>query len=70
MAVTHSQPLTHAVPKVTAQPLAEVPAMESALTGKGQATIPKVFLEYLGFNPHDRLKFLMHSDGSVVLLPK
>ena len=44
--------------------------MESALTGKGQATIPKVFLEYLGFNPHDRLKFLMHSDGSVVLLPK
>jgi AbrB family looped-hinge helix DNA binding protein len=44
--------------------------MESALTSKGQATIPKVIREHLGLKPGDRLKFFMHPDGSVVLLPK
>ncbi len=44
--------------------------MESAITGKGQATIPKAIREYLGLQPGDRVKFFIHPDGSVVLLPK
>ena len=44
--------------------------MESAITSKGQATIPKSIREHLGLKPGDRLKFLMHPNGSVVLLPK
>lgn len=45
-------------------------AMESAITIKGQATIPKEVREYLGLKPGDRLKFFLHPDGTVVLLPK
>jgi len=44
--------------------------MESAITVKGQATIPKVIREHLGLKPGDRLKFFFHPDGTVVLLPK
>ena len=44
--------------------------MESAITTKGQATIPKVIREHLGLKPGDRLKFFIHPDGGVVLLPK
>ncbi len=44
--------------------------MESAITTKGQATIPKAVREHLGLKPGDRVKFFMHPDGSVVLLPK
>ena len=44
--------------------------MESAITAKGQATIPKAIREHLGLKPGDRVKFFMHPDGSVVLLPK
>ena len=44
--------------------------MESAITFKGQATIPKAIREHLGLKPGDRLKFFMHPDGTVVLLPK
>jgi antitoxin PrlF len=44
--------------------------MESAITVKGQATIPKEIREYLGLKPGDRLKFFLHPDGTVVLLPK
>jgi antitoxin PrlF len=44
--------------------------MESAITVKGQATIPKPIREHLGLNPGDRVKFFVHPDGSVVLLPK
>jgi len=44
--------------------------MESAITVKGQSTIPKKIREYLGLKPGDRLKFFLHPDGSVVLLPK
>ena len=44
--------------------------MESAITSKGQATIPKLIREHLGLKPGDRLKFFMHPNGSVVLLPK
>jgi antitoxin PrlF len=44
--------------------------MESAITVKGQATIPKAIREHLHLKPGDRVKFFLHSDGSVVLLPK
>lgn len=44
--------------------------MESAITTKGQATIPKAIRDHLGLKPGDRLKFFVHPDGSVVLLPK
>jgi AbrB family looped-hinge helix DNA binding protein len=44
--------------------------VESAITTKGQATIPKAVREHLGLKPGDRVKFFMHPDGSVVLLPK
>jgi antitoxin PrlF len=44
--------------------------MESAITTKGQATIPKAIREHLRLKPGDRIKFFVHPDGSVVLLPK
>ena len=44
--------------------------MESAITIKGQATIPKAIRDHLGLKPGDRVKFFVHPDGSVVLLPK
>lgn len=44
--------------------------MESAITSKGQATIPKAIREHLRLKPGDRVKFFVHPDGSVVLLPK
>jgi antitoxin PrlF len=44
--------------------------MESAITIKGQATIPKSIREHLGLQAGDRVKFFVHPDGSVVLLPK
>jgi AbrB family looped-hinge helix DNA binding protein len=44
--------------------------MDSAITVKGQATIPKQIREHLGLKPGDRVKFFVHPDGSVVLLPK
>ena len=44
--------------------------MESAITVKGQATIPKPIREHLGLQPGDRVKFFVHPDGTVVLLPK
>lgn len=44
--------------------------MESAITVKGQATIPKAIREHLRLKPGDRVKFFFHPDGSVALLPK
>jgi antitoxin PrlF len=44
--------------------------MESAITVKGQATIPKAIRRHLRLKPGDRVKFFVHPDGSVVLLPK
>ena len=44
--------------------------MESALSVKGQATIPKAIREHLRLKPGDRVKFFVHPDGSVVILPK
>jgi len=44
--------------------------MDSAITSKGQATIPKPIRDHLRLKPGDRVKFFVHPDGSVVLLPK
>lgn len=44
--------------------------MESALSIKGQTTIPKAIREHLHLEPGDRVKFFLHPDGSVVILPK
>ena len=45
-------------------------AVESAITSKGQATIPKAIREHLRLKPGDRVKFFVHPDGSVATLPK
>jgi antitoxin PrlF len=44
--------------------------MESAITSKGQITIPKAIREHLHVKPGDRVKFFVHPDGTVFLLPK
>jgi len=44
--------------------------MESVLSVKGQLTIPKAIREHLLLKPGDRIKFFVHPDGSVVILPK
>jgi AbrB family looped-hinge helix DNA binding protein len=44
--------------------------VDAAITAKGQATIPKLIRDHLGLKPGDRVKFFLHPDGSVVLLPK
>ena len=44
--------------------------MESALSIKGQTTIPKMIREHLHLKSGDRVKFFVHPDGSVVILPK
>jgi len=44
--------------------------MESSLTTKGQATIPKAIRKHLHLEPGDQIKFFVHPDGSVVILPK
>jgi AbrB family looped-hinge helix DNA binding protein len=43
--------------------------MDSTLTQKGQATLPKAVRDFLGVKPGDKIKFFMHPDGSVVILP-
>jgi antitoxin PrlF len=43
--------------------------MDSTITAKGQTTIPKAAREHLGVKPGDRVKFFLHPDGSVVILP-
>jgi AbrB family looped-hinge helix DNA binding protein len=43
--------------------------MQSAITTKGQATIPKPIRDHLGLKAGDSVKFFIHPDGSVVLLP-
>jgi antitoxin PrlF len=44
--------------------------LESAITSKGQATIPKAIRDYLHVRPGDRIKFFMHPDGGIYILPK
>jgi antitoxin PrlF len=43
--------------------------MESSINAKGQVTIPKTILAHLGIEPGDRVKFFVHLDGGIVLLP-
>ncbi len=43
--------------------------MDAAITSKGQTTIPKAIREHLRLKPGDRVKFFVHPDGGVVLLP-
>jgi AbrB family looped-hinge helix DNA binding protein len=43
--------------------------MESTLTAKGQATIPKAVRERLGLKPGDKVKFFAMPDGNVAILP-
>jgi antitoxin PrlF len=45
-------------------------SMESTLTAKGQVTIPKPIRDHLNLSPGDRIKFFLHLDGTVVILPK
>jgi antitoxin PrlF len=44
--------------------------MESSITVKGQATIPKAVREHLRLKPGDRVKFFIHPNGTVVILPR
>ncbi|MBL8227164.1 MAG: type II toxin-antitoxin system PrlF family antitoxin [Bryobacterales bacterium] len=44
--------------------------MESTLNIKGRVTIPKAIRDHLQLDPGDRIKFFLHPDGSVVILPK
>jgi antitoxin PrlF len=44
--------------------------MESAITVKGRATIPKAIRDHLGLRPGDPVQFFIHPDGTVVPLPK
>jgi len=43
--------------------------MESTLSSKGQANIPKAVRDRLQISPGDRFKFFFHPDG-VIILPK
>jgi AbrB family looped-hinge helix DNA binding protein len=43
--------------------------MEATLSGKGQATIPKMVRDRLQIKPGDRFKFFFHPDG-VIILPR
>jgi AbrB family looped-hinge helix DNA binding protein len=43
--------------------------LESSVTVKGQATIPKAIRDHLHLKPGDRVKFFIHPDGTVVILP-
>jgi AbrB family looped-hinge helix DNA binding protein len=44
--------------------------MESALSSKGQTTVPKAVRDHLRLRPGDKVKFFFHPDGTVVLLPR
>ncbi|MBI4904355.1 MAG: type II toxin-antitoxin system PrlF family antitoxin [Acidobacteria bacterium] len=44
--------------------------MDSTLSVKGQATIPKAIRDHLHIEPGDRIQFFLHPDGSVVILPR
>jgi len=44
--------------------------MQSALSSKGQITIPKEARERLNIGPGDRVKFFFDARGGLVILPK
>jgi len=43
--------------------------MQSAITRKGQTTIPKAVRDRLKLKPGDKIRFFYHPDGSVAILP-
>jgi antitoxin PrlF len=43
--------------------------MEATLTQKGQATLPKPVRDHLGLKAGDRVRYFIHSDGTVIILP-
>lgn len=43
--------------------------MESVVSANGRVTIPKAVRDHLKLMPNSRVKFFLHPDGSVVLLP-
>jgi antitoxin PrlF len=43
--------------------------MQSALTAKGQTTIPKQIRDHLGLKPGDTVRYFVRPDGSVTILP-
>jgi antitoxin PrlF len=43
--------------------------MQSTLTSKGQATIPKEVREHLGIKPGDAVKYFLLPDGRAYILP-
>ncbi len=44
--------------------------MESALSSKGQITIPKIARDRLNIGPGDRVKFFFDAEGHLTILPK
>ena len=44
--------------------------MESALTSKGQITIPKAAREFLRLQPGDKVKLFYHPDGTLAIRPR
>ena len=43
--------------------------LDARITCKGRVTIPKAIRERLGLKAGDRVKWFVHPDGGVVLLP-
>ncbi|TAN22727.1 MAG: AbrB/MazE/SpoVT family DNA-binding domain-containing protein [Acidobacteria bacterium] len=43
--------------------------MQSTISSKGQTTIPKEIRDHLRLKPGDKVKFFIHPDGHVVILP-
>jgi bifunctional DNA-binding transcriptional regulator/antitoxin component of YhaV-PrlF toxin-antitoxin module len=43
--------------------------MQSAINAEGQMTPPKQILDHLGVKPGDQVRFFIHPDGTVVMLP-
>lgn len=44
--------------------------MESVVTIRGRATIPKAIRVHLNLKPGDRVNFFVHPDGTVAILPR
>jgi len=42
---------------------------ESTITARGQTTIPKPVRQRLGLKAGDRIRFFIHSDGTIVIRP-
>ena len=43
--------------------------IESAVTSKGQTTLPRPVREALGIEPGDRVRYVILDDGEVLMLP-